>query len=89
MPPAANAQNQCRPRCWIDWSVWEDANRLFERATHGGTRIELSVCMDEGVMLVFNGIGTRHTTIVVATSEDDLRRDETLLRSASDANDGS
>jgi hypothetical protein len=45
--------------------------------------------MDEGVMLVFSGIGARHATIVVATSEDDLQRDETPLQSASDANSGS
>jgi len=55
---------------------------VFERTTLDGARIKLSVCMDEGVMLVFTGIGTPHAAILVSTSEDDIRWDSTPLWSA-------
>jgi hypothetical protein len=80
---------QCRPPLLDRLAGLGNRRPVFERTTHDGARIKLSVCMDEGVMLVFSGIGTRHATIVVATSEDDLRWDETPLWSASDANSGS
>lgn len=61
---------------------------LFERLREDGARIKLSVCMDEGVMLVLTGIGTPHSAIVVSTSEDDIRWESTSLRSANDPNGG-
>ncbi len=57
---------------------------VFERL-RDIARIKLSVCMDEGVMLIFTDIGTPHAAILVSSSEDDLRWDKTPLWSASDA----
>ena len=47
-----------------------------------GAQIKLSVCMDEGVILVFTGIGTPQAAILVSTSADAIRWDRTLLWSA-------
>jgi hypothetical protein len=81
------ARLSCRPPLLDRLAGLGNRTPVFERLPHSA-RIKLSVCMDEGVMLIFTDIGTPRAVIVVSTSEDDIRWDSTQIWSAGDANGG-
>ena len=75
----------CRPPLLDRLAGLGNRRPVFERFPRDHAWIKLSVCMDEGVMLVFADIGTPRASVFVSSSEDDIQWDRTLLWSASPA----
>lgn len=59
---------------------------VFEVVPHRQAQIKLSVCMDEGVILIFRAIGTPDAAITVISSHDGVTWNEAVLWSNSQSN---
>ena len=78
----------CRPPILSRLSGLGNRAPVFEVLPNGQAQIKLSVCMDQGVILLFKEVGTPNAALYVTWSQDDLKWDRALLWSASQPNHG-
>lgn len=76
---SGQCKDMCRPPILARLSGLGTRASVFEVLPKGMAQIKLSVCVDEGVILYFKGIGTPNVTIDVSWSQDGNNWDSALL----------
>ena len=76
---SGQCKDACKPPLLARLSGLGNRVPVFEVLPGGRAQIKLSVCVDEGVILTFEGIGTPNTTLHVSSSHDGVNWDSALL----------